>query len=168
MSSDNIDKTYDWAKKQRTEWDDMAKDHPMVSAFDTEISGGGDHAINPAIAFAKFKSDSFTAEVGKNEDGDLIFHFWPTANDTYNHLEFVGQPGEERSPTKHLWVHNEGFSDSLADAFLEIFKLEDRLCWDYVPEMNSWVVRAAGFGENIMADELSSRLFINLRTQLEN
>jgi len=136
------------------------KEHPMVARLDAELTAGGDHPINPAITFAEFKADSFTGEVGKNEDGDLIFHFWPTANDKYNHLEKINDD-------LTLWKHNEGFTDHLADSFLEVFKLEDKLCWDYAKEMNSWVVRASGFGENLMADELSSRLFNVLQDRLE-
>lgn len=167
MSTENTEEAYDWAKKQREEWDSMATSHPMVSRLDSELSGGGDHPV-ATISFTKFACPSYTAEVGKNDDGDLIFHFWPTANDEYNHLEQQVTPqGREPEPRDFLWKHNSGFDSHLADSFIEVFKFEDRLCWDYVPELNSWVVRAQGFGGNLMADELSSRLFESLRGRLE-
>lgn len=168
MSTENIEEAHDWAKKQREEWDSMATGHPMVSRFDMEISKGGDHPV-AAISFAEFKCDSYTAEVGKSDGGDLMFHFWPTSNDKYNHLEQQVTPqGRAPEPRDFLWKHNSGFDSHLADAFIEVFKLEDKLCWDYVPELNSWVVRAQGFGSNLMVDELTARLFESLRAKLEN
>jgi len=154
----SIEETHDWAKKQREEWDKMATEHPMVTKLDTELTEGGDHPVQ-AIYFAKTERPSFSAEVGKNDDGDLIFHFWPTADDRYNVLTPVN--GE------HLWLFGDGFAEALAQSFLDVFKLEEKLCWDFVPELNSWVVRATGFGDNIMADDLSNKLFDILQARLE-
>lgn len=172
MSTENesIQETYDWAKKQRSEWDGMvAEKHPMVTRLDVELTNGGDHPV-ASISFAKFESDSFSGEVGKNDDGDLIFHFWPSNNDRYNVLELleVKKNDDGSKENVYIWRFGETFKDILADAFIKVFRFEEKLCWDFVPEMNSWVVRAQGFGKNLMADELATKLFHDLKERLES
>ena len=167
MSTESIEKTYEWAKEKKKEWDGMVEqEHPMVTRLDAELTSGGDHPV-AGISFAEFKSDSFTGEVGKNDDGDLIFHFWPTNKEPYNRAMELSPELQQKYNSQYMWVFGDGFEDHLGDAFLAVFKFEERLCWDYVAEMNSWVVRAQGFGENLMADELATKLFHSLRDRLE-
>jgi len=165
----SIEETYDWAKKQREEWDGMvSQEHPMVTKLDTELGKGGDHPVQ-AISFVKTERPSYIGEVGKNDDGDLVFHFWPTPDDQYNVLTDLGEQRTPDGGTKHdyLWVFGDIFAEALAQSFLDVFKLEDKLCWDFVPEQNSWVVRASGFGNNIMRNELATLLFDTLQKRLE-
>lgn len=153
-----IEETYDWAKKQRAEWDDLVeRGQPEVVSLDKELSKGGDHAV-ASITFSKVTNLSYTGEVGR-VDGDLIFHFWPTADDKYNVLTDLGD--------QKIWVFGDPFSDALAQAFIDEFKYPDKLCWDFVPELNSWVVRASGFGDNPHAEELATNMFNNLQERLE-
>lgn len=167
MSTENesVQATHEWAKERRKEWEGMVSEkHPMVVKLDAELTNGGDHPV-AGVAFAEFKSESFTGEVGKNDDGDLIFHFWPTANDRYHTL----RPAKDSEGKDiQLWCFGEPFQGILGDAFVEVFRFEEKLCWDYVPEMNSWVVRAQGFGKNFMADELATKLFVTLKGMLES
>lgn len=169
MPTDSIEDTHEWAKKQRAEWDDMvARKHPMVTKLDTELTSGGDHPVTK-IEFAKFSSDSFQGEVGKNDDGDLIFHFWPTNNEKYNWVEPVEKINSEGAKEiVYMWRFGESFKSTLADAFIKVFRFEEKLYWDFVPEMNSWVVRAQGFGRNFMANELATRLYNDLKKRLES
>ena len=109
-----------------------------------------------SVEFAKTERSSYKGEVGKIGD-DLIFHFWPTDDARYS-----------RGPNdKGEWEFSEVFPDALATSFIEVFKLEDKLSWDFVPEMNSWAVRARGFGSNTMANELATKLFNSLQDRLE-
>jgi hypothetical protein len=164
----SIEESYEWAKKQRAEWDKMVdQEHPMVSKLDVELSQGGDHQV-VGLSFSRTECPSYVGEVGRNDDDDLIFHFWPTADDRYNVLTEIPTPTQENPRgTQAVWVFGDAFRDALAEAFLEVFKFEDKLCWDFVPEMNSWVVRASGFGSNVMADELSARVFDGLQHRIE-
>ena len=133
----SIEESYEWAKKQRAAWDNQVGQDKYLNALDREISFGGDHQFE-TIQFSKVACEHFVGEVGVVE-GDLIFHFFP-AGDAFG----------------------DNFSDGLAQAFLDVFKLEDRLCWDFVPEMNSWVVRASGFGSNPQHQVLAGKLFVAL------
>lgn len=149
----SIEETYEWAKKQREAWDRAASKDPSLASLSTELSQGGDHPIEP-VAFVKVEKDTFVGEVGRVE-GDLFFHFFPKEHRN-NKLVSIK---EDESVDVKMWVFGDEFADKLGDAFLEVFKFEDKLCWDFVPEMNSWVVRAFGYADNPNAEELSSRLF---------
>lgn len=138
----SIEETYDWAKKQRALWDQQAQQDPDLGALDKEITEVSDYPV-AAVEFSKFQGEAFLGEVGV-VNGDLIFHFFSPDD------EFL-----------------ECFEDHLADAFIETFKLEDRLCWDFVPELTSWVVRATGYGDNPSREELANRLFVCLQDKLE-
>ena len=137
--------------------------------LNTELSVGGDHSLTP-LAFARAERPSFTAEVGKS-GRDLIFHFWPVQHDKYSRFMYTGIEHDpykiEKDLENYVWVFADGFSDSLAESFLEVFKQEDRLCWDFVPEMNSWIVRAAGYGENLMKNEMANSVLDTLQKKLE-
>jgi len=164
----SIEENYDWAKKQRAEWDDLVdRGQPEVSKLDVELSKGGDHPL-VGVTFSKIEHASYTGEVGRVE-GDLIFHFWPTPDDKYNVLMTMGDEEAIQNGTKreYIWVFGDAFSSALAQAFLDEIKQEDKLCWDFVPELNSWVVRATGFGDNPLAEEMSDRVFANLQGRLE-
>ena len=142
----SIEESMKWAKERRGDWNDLNETY-----LNSKIGGKNKFA---AVTFAKTERPSFTGEVGKVDD-DLIFHFWPSEDEDYSTLE-----GDE-------WKFSSIFPDALATSFIEVFKLEDRLCWDFVEEMNSWVVRASRFGGNPMADELANRLFTALQDRLE-
>jgi hypothetical protein len=82
----------------------------------------------------------YVGEVGK-KSGDFVFHFFPRTE------------GQE-FPSY--------FEDRMGDAFLEVFKFEDRVKASYIPELKSWAVVAQGFALNPMAEELAQRLFQTL------
>ena len=136
----SIEESYKWAKQQRAEWEKQEHEDVDLNAL-TEFKSGEDKSVRP-VEFSRFSSTHFAGEVGVVGE-DLIFHFFP---------------GGSEFP--------ENFADDLGDAFLEVFKLEERLCWDFVPELHSWVVRAAGYGQNLSRDELSNRLFTCLQAKL--
>lgn len=164
----DMKETHDWAKQVSKEFEIMSntKGADDVKALNNELSHGGDHALRQAN-FVRVERPSFTGEVGRVE-GDLMFHFFPADNDTHSVLIHTGSEildGEEKK--YYRWDFKETFPDALAVAFLEVFKLEEKLCWDFVLEMNSWVVRCTGFGSNIMANQLAEKLFDNLQTRLE-
>lgn len=74
------------------------------------------------MKFDRYDRPKYWAEIG-TKGPDYIFHFFP--------LE------EQNFP--------EGFSDKMSDAFLEVFKLQERLEAAPSQELNSWAVRARGF-----------------------
>jgi hypothetical protein len=106
-----------------------------------------------AIQFREFKNMSFRGEVAKRGD-DLFFHFFPTDHPKFN--SFVDG----------LWLFGKDFESHMAEAFLETFKHPDKLCSDYVPELNSWVVRVSGFGNNPLWEEMADRVLIRLKAKL--
>lgn len=156
----SMEETYDWAKKVRKEFEQKAAEDPNLGALNKELTQGGDHAVG-VINFSTIECPSFRGEVGKVED-DLFFHFFPTADETFSELL-----GEDRETGEKMWGFKPVFQDALATSFLEVFKHEDKLCWDFVPELQSWVVRCKGFGTNVMKDQLASKLFATLQTRLE-
>ena len=160
--------THDWAKKVSKEFEIMSNTAGAddVKALNNELTNGGDHAMQH-VNFVRVERPSYSGEVGRIE-GDLMFHFFPANNDTHSVLIHTGTEtvdGEEKK--YYRWDFKETFADALADAFLEVFKQQEKLCWDFVHEVNSWVVRCAGFGDNIMADQLATKLFDNLQKRLE-
>jgi hypothetical protein len=144
----STEENMEWARKRMEEWGDMAE---ACAKMPKDRHGFS------AVGFTKIERPSFTGEVGR-VDNDLLFHFWPAEDPKYS-----------RGPNDGgLWEFSEIFPDALATSFLEVFRLEDRLCWDFVPEMNSWVVRANGFGRNPLAEELAQSLFAVLQKRLES
>lgn len=170
MMSESIEETYDWAKKVRGEWEaKIAAGEDGIETLDKELSGGGDHKLDP-VAFARTERPSYLGEVGK-VDGDLFFHFFPSDDDKYSVLTYAGNRRDqfEKEADTDNWVRvfPDVFADALATSFIEVFKFEDKMCWDFVPEMNSWVVRVTGMADNPHADDLSMKLFNVLQGRLE-
>lgn len=172
-TEDTLDETYDWAKQVSKDFEVMASRAEDVGALNKELSNGGDHKFH-THNFVKVERPSFLAEVGRadgangEENEDLVFHFFPVYDEKYSIRTDVVTRGEDGAPKKHdRWDFVSAFPDILGDSFLAIFKQEDKLCWDYVPEMTSWVVRCQGFGTNIMANQLAEKLFADLQGRLE-
>jgi hypothetical protein len=153
----SIDQTYEWAKKQKEAWDKASLEDKDLGALNKELTKGGDHRFN-TITFARCDKTHFTAEVGRVE-GDLVFHFFPCPSEI-NQLVSLAS-GEK------IWVFGDSFADRLGDAFLDVFKFQDKLSWAFVPEMNSWAVKVAGMGSNPMTEELASKLFDCLDSLIE-
>lgn len=93
------------------------------------------------IEFARTERPKYTGEVGK-KSGDYIYHFFPPAS---TKTEGYGFPHK--------------FEDKMGDAFLEVFKLQEKVQARFVPEMHSWAVRVLGYAVNPMADELAISVF---------
>ncbi len=142
-----VQDTYEWAKKQLGVWENIQEKIPK-----TELNEFG------ALKFLKFENQSFTGEVAPTE-GDLIFHFFPTADAKFN--KQIAVEGER------IWVFGDRFADELAQAFLDTFKYQDRLFWDFVPEMNSWAVRVQGYAENPFYLELIEGVLCRLKEKIE-
>lgn len=105
-----------------------------VEAGETVISAAG--APFGAIEFVRLERPKYIGEVGK-KGGDYVFHFFAKEG--------------QKFPT--------GFEDKMGDAFLEMFKLQDRVQSTYTEELNSWAVRAVGFANNPLADDLAIKVF---------
>ncbi len=146
----SIKETYEWAKEKMDQWDGLVKETGAVA---TEAQKKV--AVPP---FARFENPSFCGDVIK-QGGDLFFHFFPTANSLYNLGSVVD--------SKPVWTFETGFSTCLADSFLAVFKHEDRLCWDYVNEMHSWVVRCMGYADNPLVDDLIERVLCAIKERYE-
>lgn len=134
----SLDEMYEWAQQQRATFEQFATTQEGGSALARELAAGGDHPIEP-VRFRTVTTSMFRGEVAMIGP-DLVFHFWPNE-------------GASFPPP---------FADQLAESFLAVFKFNDRLFWDYVPELTSWVVRAAGWSESPAREELSNRLFAHL------
>jgi hypothetical protein len=61
----------------------------------------------------------------------------------------------------HFFLETEilHFEEKLAAAFLEVFKLEDRIQAAFAEELNSWAVKVIGYAGNPMADPLVIQVF---------
>lgn len=140
--------TYEWAKEKMKEWDGLIE---KTGAIDPNQK-----VVVPP--YAKFENPSFCGDVVKS-DGDLFFHFFPTANSLFN-IEVVVNGTKE-------WNFESGFPNCLADSFLAVFKHEDRLFWDHVKELRSWVVRCAGHADNPLADDLIERVLCEIKKRYE-
>jgi hypothetical protein len=154
----SIEDAHEWAKGVRAEWDERVKNGDSVAEhFNKEVETVGKSEVAP-VAFARTERPSFTGEVG-TVDSDLFFHFWPSNDDRYSSVMQIAD--------ESVRVFCDVFADALATSFIEVFKFEDKMCWDFVPEMNSWVVRVSGFADNPHSDELAARLFDVLQNRLE-
>jgi len=97
-----------------------------------------------AVEFARSERPKYVGEVGKKL-GDYVFHLFP--------LPSEGFPKD--------------FEAKMTEAFLDVFQFEDRVQASYTPELNSWAVRAIGFANNPMSDDLALRVFPALDQKLE-
>lgn len=96
------------------------------------------------VDFVQVERDCYLGEVGKRGN-DYIYHFF-------------GKNG----------IFPSHFEDKMGDAFLEVFKLDDRVQASFVPDMNSWAVRVSGYASNPMSDELALKLFAVLTAKLRS
>lgn len=162
-----LEETHDWAKKVADEFKTMSATEGAddVKALDNELTNGGDHHVN-TIQFVHVDRDAYRTEIGKVED-DLMFHFYPSPDPLYSIASIVETTDEEGNVSKETrYDFKELFPSALASAFLAVFKQEEKLCWDYVPELISWVVRCKGFGNNVMKNKLAEKLLDSLDSQL--
>lgn len=91
-----------------------------------------------AIEFVRVDRPKYIGEVGK-KGGDYVFHFF------------------SKDPEK--WKFPPNFEEKMGDAFLEMFKFQDRVQAIYTDELNSWAVRAVGYANNPLADDLALKVF---------
>jgi len=142
----SIKETHEWAKEKMARWGELAeKTGTIVNRPQEKID------VPPVL---QFENPSFYGDVCRR-DGDMVFHFFPTTNDRFNVK--VDVQGEK------VWVFNDRFADLLGDAFIETFKFPERLFWDYVPELNSWVVRCHGYGDNPLNDSLIEQVLVTIK-----
>jgi hypothetical protein len=122
----------------------VAADRPNkpLEAEET-VSTPPDVPVAP-MQFVRVERKGYVGEVGK-KGGDYIFHFFPKDNQNW-------------SPD---------FGDKLGDAFLEVFRNPDRVEASWADELNSWAVRARGYADNPLADELAVKVFDVLDRRLE-
>lgn len=92
------------------------------------------------VEFARIGKKNFVAEVGK-KGKYYIYHFFPSES----YLSF--------SVT---------FRDKMSDVLLELFKREDQIEIDWVPEMKSWAIRVSGWTDHIWGDDLALRVIERL------
>ncbi len=97
-----------------------------------------------SVEFVQMPRQRYRGEVGR-KNGDFIFHFFPKDGEQYP----------------------QNFSDLMGDAFLEVFKLEDRVKASFVPELGSWAAIAQGFANNPGSDALALKLFMVLDQKLD-
>jgi hypothetical protein len=122
----------------------------MMGGRDSKPAEVGDVVQTPAgapfdaVEFAKTERSRYVGEVGKKL-GDFVFHFFPLAGQQFP----------------------QNFEERMSEAFLEVFKFEDRVQSTFTPELNSWAVKAIGFATNPMADDLALRVFPALDKRLE-
>ena len=144
----SIEDTHKWAKEKMSQWPDLAKE---PCPWDGTTKG------MMAARELKFSNDSFFGDV-TSRDGDLFFHFFPTANSSFNLCTENGEP---------VWVFNSEFVNDLTEAFLEVFKFADRIFLDFVLELQSYVVRCAGYGENPFQDEMIDKVLLGIKERYE-
>lgn len=139
---------YSWVKDMKSKV--MSKDfsEPFIKeVFATETRGK-----EPVfgIVYIKVSRRYYWTEYG-NKDGDIIFHFFPTTGINYPSSVATGKP----------------FEEVMSDAFLEVFKFEDKLQAVYTEELLSWAVKVVGYGDNSSAHELCTKVIEVIDRRLE-
>ena len=87
------------------------------------------------MRFDRYDRPQYWAEIGAKGQ-DLIFHFFP--------LEGMNFPDD--------------FSDKMGDAFLEIFKLPEKIEAASTQELNSWAVRIRGANHPLLDPAVPTRV----------
>jgi hypothetical protein len=141
-----IEETHEWAKKQLGVWENLDEKIPQEAL----------HNFG-ALNFLRFENPAFRGEVAL-AGSDLLFHFFPTESPPNQVGVLDGQ---------RFWRFSDKFSDQLAEAFLEVFKFQEKLFWDFVVEMNSWVVRVQGYAQNPFHMELIEGVLCRLKEKTE-
>jgi hypothetical protein len=106
------------------------RDARPLSPNDSVTTSGGEPF--ETVTFNRVDRQHYVGEVGR-KNTDYIYHFYPK-------------------------TERKDFEDRMGDAFLEVFKMQDRLESAYSPELKSWAVKARMFAV-IPMDELASRVF---------
>lgn len=149
----SIQETYKWAKEKMSLWEEVPlskkDDHPQ------KIDTPQNH---------QFKNDSFFGDVVLN-NGDIFFHFFPTPNDRYNLI--VDSPALSYQQSVKTWSFNSTFIESLTEAFFQVFKHEDRLFIDFILELQSYVIRCAGFGSNPLYMDMCDAVLLRIKNSYE-
>lgn len=135
----SIQETHEWAKERMAEWDGLAE---KMRAQDPALELGKQKRVG-VPPYAQFDNHLFYGDI-TIRDGDLFFHFFPKEGHPFGEI----------------------FPEALGDAFTAVFKHVDRLFWDFVPELNSWVVRCAGFGDNPLLDQVADRVLVKIKSLL--
>lgn len=141
--------THEWAKQKMGQWKELTQET-------SRISSSADKKV-ASTQKGSFKTDSFFGDIS-SRDGDLFFHFFPTPNSRYN---LCAEHGEV------VWIFSSNFVEGLTQAFLSVFKFEERLFLDFVPELQSYVVRCSGFGDNPLQDTMIENVLIKLKEMYE-
>lgn len=139
-----IQETHKWAKEKMSQWEELSKEVDKTCNIQS-------------LKENKFRNDSFFGDV-TSRDGDLFFHFFPTDNSRFN---------LRAQSDQKIWIFNSGFVTSLTEAFLEVFKYEDRIFLDFVLELQSYVVRCAGYGSNPFQDEMIEKVLVGIKERYE-
>lgn len=95
-----------------------------------------------AIEFVMVERPLYSVEIGK-KGGDYIYHFYPSD------------------------AVKDSFEDKMGDAFVTVFKNQDRIEAVFTDELSSWAVRARGFAHNMWGDELAIKVLDSLDSMLE-
>lgn len=146
----SIQETHQWAKEKMSQWADLSKEADKL-----KLDGDRVKKIS-SLQKCQFKNDSFFGDV-TSRDGDLFFHLFPT-----NDAKFSVWNEKLR-----VWTFNTAFVNALTEAFLSVLKHEDRLFLDFVVELQSYVVRCAGFGDNPLQDEIIERILVKIKEKYE-
>jgi hypothetical protein len=104
---------------------------PLANGEVVKSSAGEPFGV---IEFVRVKKDGFVAELGKKSN-HYIYHFYPS--DQY--------------------MMGTRFEDIMTDVLLELFKREDQIEVDWVPEMKAWAVRISGWTDSIWGDDMAVR-----------
>jgi hypothetical protein len=138
---------YSWVGEMKKKLRDGDVNDPYIKEV-MSLHDSGEQPIN-AMKFDKFERELYDAEVGVR-GSDIIYHFF-TKKGTW--------PAAQASARV--------FEDVMGDAFLEVYKLEDKLQAAYSEELISWAVRVVGFGDNLAIDMLKERVFDVLDRRLK-
>lgn len=147
----SIQESHEWAKEKAKNWG------TLFDAAKTIVDRKKEY-LTPPSDLLEFENPSFRGDVC-SRDGDLLFHFFPTENDRFNVIVTTTVDGRQ----ERAWSFTEQFPDILGDAFLEVFKFRERLFWDYVPELHSFVVRCAGQGDNPLRNDMIEQVLVAIK-----
>ena len=112
-------------------------------------------AFEPAVRL-EFLRTEYKAEVVQRGE-DLHYHFFM--------LDVVDETVDP--PLTITLPFPPWFGEALDAAFIETFKLEDRLFKSWIPELNSWAALAKGFGQPTTdLTKLTNRLLLALDAKL--
>ncbi len=138
---------FSWVKEMKPAFVELREGMSRTTAV-TALRDQGSEPFKP-VRFYSTQRARYVGEVGRREN-DLIFHFFALPN-----LAFPISDQSQKS-----------FDDVMGDAFIEVFRYEDRVEAAYSDELKSWAVKVRGYGSNLAAPELCDRLFEALDRRL--